>query len=158
MERVWRVISHPSYQENLRKNMEAEKTRVFCVHGMQHFLDVARLAYIFKLERGYEVSKEFIYAAAFLHDIGKWKQYLEGKPHEIASAELAESILTDAGFWLEEREQMIHAILAHRNEDGADELSEILYDADKISRSCYMCEAKAECNWNNEKKNLKVIW
>ena len=158
MSRVWSVVSHPSYQENLEKNKVAEKERIFCIHDMQHFLDVARLAYIFRLERNYNVPKELIYATAFLHDIGKWQQYENGIPHEIASAELAERILKDAGFDTEEREQILKAIRFHRKGEGTSLLDEIIYDADKISRSCYMCHAKEKCNWNDEKKNLKVTW
>ena len=158
MKRVWNIISHPSYQENLNRNMEAEKKRIFCVHDMQHFIDVARLAYIFKLERGYAVSKEMIYAAAFLHDIGKWQQYEQGIPHESASSELAGEILVDAGFDEEECEYIIAAIRFHRKGNGSSELDEVLYDADKISRNCYTCVVQDECNWEEEKKNLKVTW
>ena len=56
-------------------------------------MDVARIAYILSADRAYAVSKEIIYAAALLHDIGKWKQYEDGTPHEKASADLAEQIL-----------------------------------------------------------------
>ena len=158
MKRVWDIISHPSYQGNLQKNIEAEKDRIFCVHDMQHFIDVARLAYIFNLERNYEVDKDIIYAAAFLHDIGKWQQYQDGTPHEIASEVLAESILKDTGFTEEERKLIRDAIHFHRKGDGGSKLDEILYDADKLSRSCYACKAKELCNWTEEKKNLKVTW
>lgn len=158
MKRVWNIISHPSYQTNLKKNEQAEADRVFCVHNMQHFIDVARLAYIFKLERGYQVPKDLIYAAAFLHDIGKWQQYQEGVPHEVASARLAEEILREAGFSVEERVQITEAIHFHRKGNGSSELDELLYDADKISRNCYACPAEAACNWKEEKKNLKVTW
>lgn len=158
MRRVWSIVSHPSYQENIEKNKAAEKDRIFCVHDMQHFLDVARLAYIFNLERNYDVSKELIYATAFLHDIGKWQQYQDKTPHELASAKLAEQILVEAGFEAEEREQILWAIRSHRNGEGTSPLEKVIYDADKISRSCYMCDAKEECNWNDEKKNLKVSW
>ena len=158
MKRVWDIISHPSYQENLQKNIEAEKDRIFCVHDIQHFIDVARLAYIFKLERGYHVSKELIYATAFLHDIGKWLQYEEGLPHEVTSVWQAEEILVDAGFSEEEQEMIRNAIHFHRKGNGSSELDEIIYDADKMSRNCYACKAKESCNWIEEKKNLKVMW
>ena len=42
---------------------------------MGHLLDVARLAWIFNLEANQEISKERIYAAALLHDIGRHIQY-----------------------------------------------------------------------------------
>lgn len=158
MERVWLIYTHPEYQECLQKNREEEKTRIFCKHDIQHFLDVARLAYIFNLERNYKLSKDLIYAAAFLHDIGKWQQYRSGIPHERASAEIAEIILMESGFDAEERKQIIYGILMHRTANVEEKFAEIIYDADKISRSCYMCEAEKECNWSTKKKNLKVTW
>ena len=127
MERVWKIYSHPRYQECLGKNQAAEEGRSLCRHNLQHFLDVARLAYIFSMERKYQVKKEFIYASALLHDIGKWRQYTEKIPHEKASAQIAEEILEDAGFGQKERGCILQAILNHRKEERADRLSEILY-------------------------------
>ena len=119
---------------------------------------MARLAYIFSLERQYDLKKDVIYAAAMLHDIGKWQQYREGIPHEIASANIAKKVLQDTGFTDEEEKMILDAIRSHR-ESGADKkLSEVLYDADKISRDCYTCNAQKECNWSKEKKNLQITW
>ena len=162
MDRVNCILMHSVYRECLEKNKQTEEERVFCGHDLQHFLDVARLAYIFALERGYDLSKELIYAAALLHDIGKWKQYTQKIPHEQASAGIAEKILPDTGFDEKEKNEILTAILSHRentrgNAKGS-ELSEVLYDADKISRNCYSCAAKEECDWGEEKKNLKIIW
>lgn len=47
---------------------------------MSHLLDVARIAYIRNLEKGYGFRKDVIYAAAVLHDIGKALQYEEKFP------------------------------------------------------------------------------
>lgn len=158
MRRVWNLISHPLYKEYLQKIQEEERDRRFCRHDFAHFLDVARLAYIFKLERGCQVSKELIYGAAVLHDIGKWQQYRKGVPHEIASSRLAEELLLDAGFLEEERKQIQTAIFHHRKGDGMGELDILLYEADKISRNCYTCPVKEACNWAEEQKNQKVTW
>lgn len=161
MERVHKIYEHPLFRECLEKNCEAEKERVFCRHDMAHFMDVARLSYIFSLEREYAVPKEEIYAAALLHDIGKWKQYKDGTPHDRASALIAEEILQEAGYSKEEIERILNAILCHRSYNGKKEkhpLAEVLYDADKISRACYACPAKKECNWSEDKKNKKIIW
>ena len=46
MERVNRILRHPLYQSLLRELREAEAERIFCVHDMEHFLAVARLAWI----------------------------------------------------------------------------------------------------------------
>lgn len=176
MKRVQEIYRHPYFQQCLEKNQKAEKTRAFCKHNMEHFLDVARLAYIFSLERGYSIKKEEIYVTALFHDIGKWQQYSDGIPHEKASAGIADKILREAGFGEDERTRILTAILNHRKkgkEEGTDsgymtdsligdetgeQLAEILYDADKISRACYMCPAEKECNWSEEKKNLNIIW
>ena len=158
MERVWRIFTHPFYIQNLKKNMECEKERIFCKHDVAHFLDVARLAYILKLERGFQVEKELIYVAALLHDIGKWQQYEHKIPHEVASAEIAKDILKVCGFNEQERTCVITAIRGHRKGTEAGELAEILYDADKLSRPCFACEAEKECNWSDEKKNKQIGW
>ncbi len=166
MQRVGKIYEHPLFKEGLAENEEAERERKFCHHDMIHFLDVARLMYLFSMERGYGIGKEEIYAAALLHDIGKWQQYKAGIPHEIASAEIAKRILEETGFTKAESDRILFAILSHRgkseNEREAEEaklqFAEILYDADKISRACYACPAEKECNWNEEKKNRKIIW
>ena len=99
-----------------------------------------------------------IYAAALLHDIGRWKQYEDGTPHEKASALFAPEILAESGFTKEESEQILSAILNHRNAAiGQDEtLDSILYRADKMSRSCFCCEAERECDWKGTRKNREL--
>ena len=158
MERVWKIFTHPLYVQNIEKNQKAEENRIFCRHDVDHLMNVARIAYIFKLERNYEVSKEEIYATALLHDIGKWQQYRNGIPHEVASAEIAKTILDETGFSAEERERMVKAILAHRKGNGEGELAEILYEADKVSRDCFCCKVAEECNWSEDKKNKIILW
>ncbi|NLA69781.1 MAG: HD domain-containing protein [Clostridiales bacterium] len=162
MQRVQKIYRSDAFQHNLEENRKAEVDRRLCKHDMRHFLDVARLAYIFSLERGYEIPKEMIYATALLHDIGKHCQYKEGIPHEVASAKLAEPILIGAGFSELEKDEILAAISAHRSAEKMREsksfLAEVIYDGDKKSRSCYDCEAKDECNWGDDKKNLNINW
>ncbi|XCP86644.1 HD domain-containing protein [Roseburia hominis] len=164
MSRVNHILFHPYYQECLAKNQKAEEGRIFCGHDMVHFLNVARIAYIFSMERQSGIPKESVYAAALLHDIGKWQQYEFGIPHDKASAQIAEPILSEAGFERKEREMICAVILGHRSEGACEQvpgeakmLAQILYDADKASRSCFSCEAKAECDWGQEKKNLQLM-
>ena len=156
MERVNKILKHDLFNAYLEKNKAAEENRRFCRHDMGHFLDVARLAMIFNLQQDLSISEEMIYAAALLHDIGRWKQYEDKTPHEKASAALAPEILSDCGFTKEETEQIVNAISNHRNAAVRDEQSfnGILYRADKMSRSCFCCEAEAACNWKGDKKNL----
>lgn len=160
MERINRILNHEKYQKYLAENEREEASRPFCRHNMGHFLDVARLAVILNETEGYGAEKEWIYAAALLHDIGRWVQYREGTPHEKASAALSGEILTECGFDNGEKDRILEAILAHRNAAVRDEknLSGLLYRADKLSRPCYACKAESECDWKQDNKNKELIW
>lgn len=160
MDRIDRIINHPAFRENLRKNHEAEKDRRFCRHDISHFLDVARIGLVISLEEGLNIERELIYGAALLHDIGRHMQYTQGIPHEQASALIAPEILRDCGFDNNETEVIITAILNHRNETVAQEnsLLGVLYRADKASRPCYICSVDQECSWKNNKKNNNICY
>lgn len=69
MTRVQAIWQHPLYQKHLNALTRLESDRIFCRHTPEHFLDVARLAYIFALERNLDCSRELIYCTALLHDI-----------------------------------------------------------------------------------------
>ena len=98
MTRVNAIWQHPLYQQNLKDLIHLEADRIFCRHTPEHFLDVARLAYIFALERGLDCSRELIYCTALLHDIGRVRQYMDGTPHDEAGVQIAEQILSDLAF------------------------------------------------------------
>lgn len=158
MERINKITDHPLWKLHIAKLKEAEKDRIFCKHGIEHLLDVARIAYIENLEENCGISKEMIYAAALLHDIGRFLQYSEEKPHEEAGAELAEEILKDCGFHQEEKKEILLAITAHRKMETRQDksLAGLIYRADKQSRMCKFCPAFFECNWSAEKKNKNI--
>lgn len=160
MDRVNLILRNTKYQDYIDRIKRAEEGRIFCLHNMCHFLDVARIAYIMNLEEGLELSKELIYATALLHDIGRFKQYESGIPHERASAHMAPEILEEAGFSQEEQREILRAILEHRNPLMAEEksLAGVLYRADKASRACFGCEAESLCDWSTEKKNLDIVY
>ncbi len=148
---------HPLFREYYKRLEEAERDRKFCRHQMDHLLDVARIAYIQNLEQKLGFSKEMIYAAALLHDIGKVRQYEEKIPHEIASAEIAEVILEENGFCREEQESILCAIKEHRRyREDMSGLGKLLYISDKKSRQCFACPAEAECKWSLDKKNREI--
>mgnify|MGYP005805950109 CR=1 FL=1 len=158
MERVNRILQHNRYHGCLQEIQRLEAGRIFCGHDMAHFMDVARLAYIFNLEEGLGISKELIYASALLHDVGRHLQYLEGTPHEKAGLPLAREILQDCGFTEAEQRMVLGAISSHRDRTvrGEASLRGILYRADKMSRACYGCMAEKECDWSPQKKNLRI--
>ncbi len=156
MSRVDRIWNHPLYQQHLKGLLEAEQKREFCRHTPEHFLDVARLTYIFALEAGLSISKDIIYGAALLHDIGRKQQYDHGIPHEKASAAIAEQILPECGYAKEERAFILDAILSHRKKEAGESLNGLMYRADKMSRLCFACPAEQKCDWPKEKKNETI--
>lgn len=155
MERVNNICKHPLWKLHMSQLRNAEKERIFCKHGIEHLLDVARIAYIENLECHYHIRKEYIYAAALLHDIGRFLQYSRNIPHEAAGAELAFEILRDCGFDQDEQKEILAAISGHRTVEIREErnLAGLIYRADKQSRVCGLCSALEACNWSEEKKN-----
>lgn len=160
MERIQRILNHSLYKEYIEKIKTCEQSRAFCRHNTVHFLDVARIAWILNLEKNLGIDKELIYATALLHDIGRFVQYDTGEDHATVSARLAPTILDDCGFTEKEKALVIDAIAKHRvlENTGVDDLTTIIYRADKLSRACYFCEVEKDCNWKNEKKNKELTY
>lgn len=158
MERINRIIKHRQFIIYLEKIRLLEMDRPYCGHDFQHLLDVARIGYILALEEESPITKEFIYAASLLHDIGRPNEYITGEPHEAGSVRIAKEVLLDCGFGRAEILQITNAIECHRDAVLAEEqpLGWILYRADKLSRGCYRCEMEKGCNWSLEKKNRKL--
>ena len=163
MERINWIIKHPLYISFYKQLEELEKDRIFCCHQMPHLLDVARIAYIRNLKEQLGLEKSVIYAASILHDIGKGRQYTENIPHETASAEIAEKILSDMpeeiAFTSDEQIMILSAIQNHRRPIAdAAVLDKLLYESDKASRNCFCCPASDECNWSADKKNKEILY
>lgn len=157
MKKIDLILKHPAYVENIRKTDEYEQNRKFCRHGLSHALDVARIS---ALMNNTGIDIETIYAAALLHDIGRAYQYENGTPHEQASAQLSGIILKDCGFDDETIKEIVDAIMCHNNENKKkiSLLGELLYNADKASRNCFMCDAVNECKWPETKRNETIIF
>ncbi|WP_297422514.1 HD domain-containing protein [Clostridium sp.] len=157
MDRFNCILNDERYMYYLKRNKKFEKGRKYCKHNLKHFLDVARIAQSINLEENLGFEKEIIYATAILHDIGKSYQYENGMPHEIASWEIAKDILIDYEFNEEEVESIKQGILGHRDKKS-EGFSLLIYRADKLSRLCIACKSKDDCNWSDEKKNLKIYY
>lgn len=155
MNNIDMILNNHKYKSLLKKLEELEQKRVFCKHNLEHFLDVARISYIYILENNLDYSKEVVYAIALLHDIGRVLEYEENIDHHKASVIIANELLKETYFKDEERELIIKAIENHRKESN-DELSKIIYKADKLSRNCFNCKAIKECYWNEDKKNKTI--
>ncbi|MCB2292490.1 HD domain-containing protein [Clostridium algoriphilum] len=153
------IIKNQSFQNNLSKIEELEKNRKYCLHDMQHFLDVARLMYIISLENDLSIPKYIIYTTALLHDIGRGEQYENGTAHNIASVSISKKILHQCTYADEEIDKILYAIGNHRNDtESFNVLSDLLYKGDKLSRNCNHCTARVGCKWPQEKKNMKITY
>ena len=158
MLRVSRILQDPEYGKQMHKILTSEYDRAFCRHGFGHAVAVCRIAWILALEEGLSISKELLYAAALLHDAGRYTELEKTVSHHEAGAILAEDFLTRAGFLPEERKEICNAIREHKDSNGqGSTLSKLLYRADKLSRNCFLCEAREECYWPEDRKN-QTIW
>lgn len=158
MERIDKILKHDLFLYHLHENQKAEVGRRFGHHDLTHFLDVARIGEIINLERKLGIDREWVYAAALLHDMGRHVQYEDGTPHELASAEIAPEILRDCGFEDSETDVIIDAIKSHRDASvsAEDNLRGVLYRADKASRLCFACDVAQECNRSDDKRNFTI--
>ncbi len=158
--RLNKLVNLTQYKEAYNTIQQLEIERIFCKHDMNHFLDVARIAWIYNLEGSYNLSKEIVYTTALLHDIGRHIQYTKNIPHNEASVSVAEPLLKECGYSDEEIKDILKAILYHNKENQAlssnDSLVQILYKADKSSRKCYNCLAERTCNWELWEKNKNI--
>lgn len=160
MERLNHLLRLPEYRKVQSKIADYEQERIYCRHGIDHFRDVARVAYILSLEEQLLIDKELIYVTAFLHDIGRMYEY-EGKcSHESGSILLALNWLPDCGFHAEEIKIITDAIAAHgkKHKIQPKTLGDILYRADKLSRDCFQCKATDTCKWTEEQKNKGITY
>lgn len=148
MPRVNQLLDYDEYICSMEKIERLEKERRFCKHGFEHSLNVARIAYAYILEKGERIfPKEVVYAAAFLHDIGRWIEYETGEDHAEASARLALPMLKECGFSTEDSQVILLGIREHRNHqaDNLTLLGEALALADDWSRDCRHCTAQTLC-------------
>ncbi|MDR3543184.1 MAG: HD domain-containing protein [Desulfosporosinus sp.] len=125
-----------------------EKERRFCKHSFEHGLSVARVAYAYMLEtREVILPKEVVYAAGFLHDIGRWVEYQTGEDHAEASARLALPLLEACRFSSEDIQVIVQGIREHRRHPGDNltPLGEALALADDWARDCRHCSAQTLC-------------
>ena len=58
MDRIDKILNHDLFLYHLGKNNAAEADRRFCRHGMEHFLDVARIGMILNLQENLQIEQE----------------------------------------------------------------------------------------------------
>ena len=156
-----RILKNRSYITHIENIEKKERNRFFCRHGMEHLIAVARIAYIISLEEQSSISKDIIYAASLLHDIGRAEEYESGRSHNEAGAEKAEAILRECDYSDNEIKEITEAIRTHGHDgypEKAAPLERLLCMADKLSRTCFNCPAHEECNWADDKKNETLFY
>ena len=158
MDRVERILQDTFYKKQIKKIYESEYDRIFCRHGFGHAVSVARIAYILAMEEGLRLRKDVIYGAALLHDAGRYTPEEKEMSHHAAGALYARGVLEKAGYTKEETDLMCNAIREHKDPgDRRDTLDSVLYRADKLSRNCFLCDAREECYWSEERKNHTIV-
>jgi len=162
MNKIEKIIANPAYKDFLQRNNNAEKERIFCCHNFDHVIETARLTYILILEEGNPfISREIAYAAGLLHDIGRWAEYQTGEDHAKKSAELSKELLIEAGFSSDETRLIQKAISEHRDKNyslkNRPVLSAALARADSMSRKCFCCSSKEQCNKLEQQPNRDTL-
>lgn len=159
MNRVNRILAHREFRRLTAQLEEAEQGRIFCGHGMEHLLSVARLMALISAEEKLSIPRPLIYGAALVHDLGRAEEYRGGRSHEEAGPELAAPILAQSGFSAREQEAILTAVREHRSgwQGQRSPLGQLLFQADKESRPCFACPARPACNWSPEKQNLTLL-
>lgn len=169
MEKINSLLMDEEYRSLLRRLEELEAERIFCGHGPEHLLAVARIAWIRNLEEDLGLDRESVYLSALLHDLGRVDEYESGIPHHEAGRERAEYFLNKLEVPLAEQEGILRAIGAHRRKNlpkEAEQIKEVrqteevlaalLAWADKASRNCGFCHAYEECKWSREEKDRRL--
>lgn len=161
MDYVNRLIRNETYLQTMKQIHDRERTRIFCHHGFNHLLDVARIAYIMNLEYAFGFEKEFLYLCALLHDIGRAQEYITGESHEEAGVRLAAQLLKEIGYPEEKQQEILKKVEDHRHaplpKEGVNR-DNFFWFADKKARNCFACGAAGECNWSMEKRTMEINW
>ena len=128
MKNTNKIIKSKIYNDYLNELEYLERDRFFCRHNYEHFISVARICYILKLEEDVDVDKDMIYSTALLHDLGRVIEIKEGINHAKASVDIAREILEITDFSSEEKDRILNCISYHRTKDLAeDEFFNIFY-------------------------------
>ncbi len=156
MHRIDLITAHLEFISILTELSIVERDREYCLHNIEHLLNVARIMMITNLEQNLGFEKDIIYASALLHDIGRLEQYKSGRKHAAIGSELAKDILKNCKFDDDEIAIICKAIATHNSNEQTNALGQLLRTSDKLSRNCFICTARNKCNWDEEKINKGI--
>lgn len=103
--------------------------------GLAHAERNYRMTKILAEREKVDVDLDVLYAASFLHDLGGLKEFEKvGVDHAVNSAELAEKILSEAGFPMDKFSEVKEIILGHTYYTKAPtgKLAQLFRDADVL--------------------------
>jgi len=160
MNRVNEILNDPEYRACIEKIDTLEAYRLFCKHGMEHSLQVARIAFMLNMQDSLGYEKELIYTAALLHDIGR-ADATDSREHAESSVEASLKFLNRYSYSPEEINMITDAIRSHSK--GADQndgvhfpFNDLPFRADKLSRACGLCPVQNKCHWPEKLKNKEL--
>lgn len=146
------ILKNQHFKSLLCNLDKLEQTRLFCRHDINHLNETARIMLILNSRLGYYLPEDIVLATAYLHDLGRIDEYTKGIDHRHAGLQDITKILVECGYTNSEIDKILLAISCH-NRKTSDELSALLYTADKKSRQCYECKMYNECKWDDNQKN-----
>lgn len=155
MDIIEKLKTHPDFITCLEEIEKFEHKRIFCKHDMPHFIEVGKIMEMENEKEDLGYSREVIWAASLLHDLGKSVQYKDETPHHIAGQEIARTILRECDYSDSDIEDICKAIKEHSGFDKKMGLSELLRKSDKLSRRCFECKAYKDCKWPIERRNKR---
>lgn len=162
--RFQKIMKHPLFEQSMNRIVQMEKERIYCKHGMEHCLDVARICTLLFVKNNQEADRDLIYGIALLHDLGRSQ---EGD-HSEASVKMAKTILPECGYEENETELICQVIESHSGripkatmeqllQQKELELKEYFKMADQLSRNCFCCQASDTCKWAESERNQTII-
>lgn len=164
------VLKHPIFLEYMERIQMLEKDRIYCCHGIEHGMDVSRLAWIYYLEDMIEEEsslrlvkteqKDLFYLSGLLHDIGRTDQYETGIHHSIAGVKITKQILQDIQVPDDWVKPILEVVSEHSNgtfDKNCKSVEYYIMKADHDSRLCFACQARESCKWAENEMNMTVI-
>ena len=154
LKRISEILLNKKFIHYMNLIDKYEKDRIFCKHSFEHLVKTAEICYNLSCEYNIDEKKDIIFAAAFMHDLGRAYEYKDGISHEEHSIRISKEILSECEFNQSEIQKICETIGSHRKKCGnPDTFSDIFYLADKFSRNCPECLAYDDCYWSIKDKS-----